>query len=123
MTNNRTPMDQTEYYHVVSSDATVQTEIVLSEATAKTDGTDKSMVDAACEAEARDIRRLTEKTRPDWSFRKECLDQQEQHLARFPDGTLPLDIRDVDEYVRKKKISSEVAGKIVTRCQFCGGEE
>ena len=55
----------------------VQTEIVLSEATAQTDGTEKSLVDAACEAEARDIRRLTEKTRPDWPFRKESLDQQE----------------------------------------------
>ena len=111
--------DQNEYYQLVSSDAMVQTEIVLSEAAAQTDRIATLMVDAACEAEARDIRRHTEKTRSDWSFRKECLDQQEQHLARYPGGTLPFDIRDVDEYVRRKKVALECAGKVVPRCQFC----
>lgn len=79
-------------------------------------------VDAACEATEREIFRETERARADWSFREECQKKVDAHKARYPGGTLPADIRDVEEYVVRRKNQLKIIGQKVPRCQFCGHE-
>ena len=76
--------------------------------------------DISCEAEAGEILRATERTRPDWSFREECQKRVDEHVARHPGGVLPSEIRDVEVYIANRKRQLNIVGQKVPRCQFCG---
>ena len=76
--------------------------------------------DVACEAEAREITRATERTRPESSYRSEFQSKVDAHQARHPGGILPSELRDFDDYMKFKKKYLNAEELQLLRCKFCG---
>ena len=67
-----------------------------------------------------EIYRETERTRPDWSFRDESQKRVDEHKARYPGGTLPMELRDVEKYIAGRKGHLSASSQRVPTCMFCG---